>query len=42
MDKKQYMSPTMKVVEVKAQQMLCGSTKSMNEEELDNSSFQEL
>ena len=42
MDKKKYLSPTMKVVEVKAQQMLCGSTKSMYEKELESNGFEEL
>ena len=41
MDKKKYLSPTMNVVEVKAQQMLCGSTKSMYEEELNSDYFEE-
>lgn len=45
-EKKQtYMAPQMKVVKVRANQMLCTSpnsgTQSMYEEELDNSSFME-
>lgn len=44
-EKKQtYMAPQMKVVKVRAHQMLCTSpsgTKSMYEEELDGSGFEE-
>ena len=38
MKKKQYQSPQMKVVKVKAQQMLCGSTMS----NLQNESYDEV
>ena len=44
MNKKQYQSPTMRVVEVNAQQIICaspGGTKSMSEVELDSSGWTE-
>lgn len=44
MNKKIYQSPCMKVVKVQQTQIICASengTKSMYEEELDNSSFTE-
>ena len=41
MKKKQYQSPTMRVVEVNAQQIICASTKSMYEVDLDNSGWTE-
>ena len=44
MNKKKYLSPTMKVVEVNAQQIVCaspGGTKSMYEVDLDNSGWTE-
>ena len=44
MNKKKYLSPTMKVVEVNAQQIICaspGGTKSMYEVDLDNSGWTE-
>ena len=44
MNKKQYQSPTMRVVEVNAQQIVCaspGGTKSMYEVDLDNSGWTE-
>ena len=40
--KKQYLSPRMKVVQVQQTQIICASTKSMYEEELESESFQEL
>lgn len=39
MKKKHYLSPQMKVRNLNAHQMLCASTKSMYEEDLDSSSF---
>ena len=42
MEKQQYQSPRIKVVEVKQKQVLCASpytTKSMDEEDLDGSGF---
>ena len=44
MNKKQYQSPTMRVVEVNAQQIICvspGGNESMSEVELDSSGFVE-
>ena len=44
MNKKQYQSPTMRVVEVNAQQMICaspGGTKSMYEVDLGSSGWTE-
>ena len=44
MNKKKYQSPTMRVVEVNAQQIICaspGGTKSMYEVDLDSSGWTE-
>ena len=40
--KKQYQSPTMKVVQVQQTQIICASTKSMYEWDLGDGGFEEL
>ena len=42
MSKKKYQSPTMRVVQVQQTQIICASTKSMYEVDLDNSGWTEL
>ena len=39
--KKHYLSPRMRVVQVQQTQIICASTTSMYEVELENSSFEE-